>query len=142
MQATTAKSCNWTHTTGTSFCSHLVKVHKMVLPQVQRTKFNTNILPDVNDPNFFCVSCQVKYKTHRSYRVHLRNAHKMKLNPLRTASVFNPTISVSDAEDPNNTSCAFCKFKYNTKYGYQRHMRKSHKEGNYTHQKRGEITNS
>lgn len=99
---------------------HLEKVHKIILPKLQKSTENPDISPDINDPNFYCKSCQTKYKSRRNYRAHLRHKQKMQLTPLKKQTTFDSTISVGDTKKPDNTSCSLCKYTYTNKNSYQK----------------------
>lgn len=106
------------------------------MPKFQRTTPNPNISPGIGDPNFYCRSCQSNYKTGADYRDHLRHVHKMKLSPLKKRTAIDPNISDADTKNPNNTSCAICKFTYSSTTQYRKHMEKFHKDGKNTPLKR------
>lgn len=125
-------SCSYMFKSRLCFRRHLETIHKMILPKRQRITPNPNISPNVYDPNYYCTSCQFTYKTHVIFRQHLQIVHKMELTSLRKTTLFDPTISVSDTNNPNNASCAICKTKYSDKYTYQKHLKKFHKDGNNT----------
>lgn len=55
--------------------------------------------------------------------------HKMELTPLKSDRIFDPTTSMDDMKNPNNTSCEYCKIEYVSRQSYKRHMATIHKEG-------------
>lgn len=111
-----------------TYIHHLERIHRMIIPRLPKPTQNPNVLPDVDDPNFYCKSCQFKYKSRAIYRYHLRQTHKMELTLLVKQSIVDPTISVADTKNPNNTCCAICKIKYCRRTYYQQHMKKFHKD--------------
>lgn len=96
-----------------------------------KTSPNPNVKPDIDDPHYYCKSCQLKYKNRNSYRAHLLRMHKMEMPLLIRMPVYDPIISADSAKDPNRT-CTICKIKYSTKCVYQRHMKKFHQDGRNT----------
>lgn len=100
----------------------------MKLAPITRTP-DPNILPDIDDPNFYCKSCQAQYASCKNYRIHLRRVHGLKLVPLRKKSTFDSTISVDDTKNPKDTTCIICKLRYSSRTGYQTHMKNTHKDG-------------
>lgn len=123
-------SCNWTFVSMYAYRRHLQLIHKMVTTTLgKRAKPNPSIVPDIDDPNYYCKSCQTTQKTYTLYRQHLRDTHKIQLAPLKRGSVFDPTISIADTENPNNRSCAICKFTYSSIRNYHKHMERGHKSG-------------
>lgn len=57
---------------------------------------------------------------------------KLELAPLHRAALFDPTISIDDTKNPNNTSCVICKMKYSSIKSFQSHMRNYHSDGRNT----------
>lgn len=47
------------------------------MPLIGLDKNNLLIMPDEDDPNFYCRSCTRTYSSARNYRVHLRKIHRM-----------------------------------------------------------------
>ncbi|KAI9474101.1 MAG: hypothetical protein EXX96DRAFT_580596 [Benjaminiella poitrasii] len=94
----------------------------------KQTTGNPNIpslQPDINDPNNFCLLCNITYSGLGRYRDHLRRVHKMKLTPLRT--IFHPKPGVTpDPEDPNHY-CRACEASFQNLCTYRLHLRSRHK---------------
>lgn len=111
------------------FLKREIPVHKITLLKLQRTIPNANITPDIKDANFYCKSYQYTYKNRHGYRHHLKVVHKMVIAPLRRKPIFDPSICVDNTNNPNNASCADCKFIYSSKYEYQKHLKTVHKHG-------------
>lgn len=97
-----------------------------MLPKLPRATPNRNILPDVDDPNFYCKSCQLTYKNRTKFRKHIRKIHKMELAHITRQLIHDPTAAMADLEHPENTSCTICMIKYTDKYLYRRHMKRVH----------------
>lgn len=89
------------------------------------------VAPDIDDPNWYCRSCKKKYQGLGYYRAHLRRAHGIELEPVRTVrtTYLDPETAIIDINDPANTSCIYCMRKYINKCVYNRHMKTVHKDG-------------
>jgi hypothetical protein len=67
---------------------HIRGVHKINLPPVRRARTNkskpnrSSIESNLDDPNFYCESCTTKYATRSTFRIHIRQVHKMNLESL------------------------------------------------------------
>lgn len=71
-------SCEATYRETANYHLHLYKEHGIMNPiNPGKSKPNTSIKPDEYDPNFYCCSCEKKFQTQKSYRAHLRKAHKI-----------------------------------------------------------------
>lgn len=117
-------SCSWTFLTRRGYRNHLRESHKMAIPPKGRGTPNLNIRPDIDDPDIYCKSCQFKYKCGGVYRGYLKKIRKMEITPPRNKlSLFDPNVSVNDAQDPRNTICAICKRKYSRRSGCLQHMK-------------------
>lgn len=121
-------SCNWTLASERTYRQLLEPVHDIIIPR-KKAMPNPNILPNINDLNFYCNSCQLTYSSRSEYRRHLKRIHKTEIAPLVQQPIYDPTISVDDTKNPNNTSCAICKLIYSNKQRYQKHMKTIHKDG-------------
>ncbi|KAL9550897.1 hypothetical protein MBANPS3_004520 [Mucor bainieri] len=90
--------------------------------------------PDIHNPNFYCKSCESRYKDARLYRQHLRSAHYMVLK--RIPNWKTPHNSI--LPDPNDPSlyCRACDHTYASKTSYKTHCRYTHgmKHGKYSNQ--------
>ncbi|KAL0146160.1 C2H2-type zinc finger transcription factor [Mucor lusitanicus] len=80
--------------------------------------------PDLNNPGFYCESCEKGYSNKHRYREHLRAAHFMVLKqfPKRAAQ---KTDVAPDPNDPN-FYCRACDFTYTQKDTYKSHCRYAH----------------
>jgi hypothetical protein len=127
-------SCSFTYSCKSAYLRHLKGAHKMSfapqrLPRIK--SFDLNIIPDHNDPNFYCRSCQVHYKRFQHFRRHIQSIHKIKLEPLRKKRIiFDPSITPNNTRDPGNTSCTICRIDYRSIMTYNHHMKTVHKNGN------------
>lgn len=115
----------------------------MAIPPKGRGTPNLNIRPDIDDPDIYCKSCQFKYKCGGVYRGYLKKIRKMEITPPRNKlSLFDPNVSVNDAQDPRNTICAICKRKYSRRSGCLQHMKNWHRNGKNTPATKLPIVNS
>ncbi|CAO3641813.1 unnamed protein product [Mucor hiemalis] len=72
--------CQKKHLNRTDYRRHMISKHGVSIPTIQKFK-NPTIIPDPNDPNFYCRSCDKSYYFLSNYRNHLRNSHLMVLEP-------------------------------------------------------------
>lgn len=120
------ESCSWTFKLKHVYHNHLKRVykmaipHKMTIPRKTKTKPNHDIVPDIDDPNYYCKSCQKSYKSNSKYCNHLRSVHRMKLSLLRGRSEPTPTISIDAIpKDPQNKTCVVCQKALCNVYSYR-----------------------
>jgi uncharacterized C2H2 Zn-finger protein len=76
---------------------HLTRVHRMILkPLVSKLaawrESDPNIIPDQDDPNFYCCVCERNFNTRKNFRRHLQREHKMKLRPREIKWPFDINI--------------------------------------------------
>ncbi|KAG2235818.1 hypothetical protein INT48_003930 [Thamnidium elegans] len=103
--------CNKIYDIKGIYISHLVRIHRMVLPDIYSEQENF-------DPeNNYCKLCDIKYKSKSSFRAHLKNIHHTEL-PLR------PPLSPS-TNDKNNY-CIVCDKKFYSKSHYLSHIARIH----------------
>lgn len=108
------------------FRGHLCIVHKMVFPDIKlkSSRFDPNIQPEPNDPNFYCKSCKFKYSNVTTYRVHLFQMHEIGTQPRRQ---IRPNLNIQpDPNDPN-FYCKSCEHNYLNNTKYEIHLRSVHK---------------
>lgn len=60
-------SCNRRFASKDNYRIHLRVVHKMILPYLQRSRVNPNVLPDKDDPDYYSKSCELKSKNLQLY---------------------------------------------------------------------------
>lgn len=109
---------------------HLRHVHDMavtVVPKVVPRKLaKPSVVPDVDDPNYFCKTCERTYTNRFNHRDHLQFFHQMKLTPLkRRIKIVHPDIQ-PDEDDPN-FYCKACEAKFSTRLRYRYHLTRLHK---------------
>lgn len=51
-------------------------------------EMDTTVFPDLNDPNFLCKSCNIKFETQTEFHSHATNIHKMTLPSSAEDSLF------------------------------------------------------
>jgi hypothetical protein len=109
------RSCRHQFASRQKYRNHLINVHKTKLEPIQKNKpkltAQLNITPDAQDPNYNCRSCKHQFSSKQSYRNHVKNVHKMKLEPL----------SRFVAGDPNY-NCQSCNHQYSSKHTYKHHL--------------------
>lgn len=84
----------------------------------EKPLINPNIVPDLNDPNGYCASCNKTIKNLRAYKNHIRLKHGVgKYSQPKPNSDIVP-----DTSDPTNKYCASCQHKYPNRQDYIRHV--------------------
>ncbi|KAL0141710.1 hypothetical protein V8B55DRAFT_1562277 [Mucor lusitanicus] len=89
--------------------------HRTVAQQKQN-----DTVPDADDPNFYCCSCNKKLGNKRCFREHLIRKHSIFPSAPRKQSLCKP-----DIDDPNNY-CRACQKTYSQKRNYRTHLRVVH----------------
>ncbi|OAD04188.1 C2H2-type zinc finger transcription factor [Mucor lusitanicus CBS 277.49] len=79
--------------------------------------------PDVNDPNFYCRSCNHTYPHKHVYRQHLKRFHKMKL---RSLNLLNKNPAILPDWNDANFHCNSCNRTYASLPSYHLHCRTIH----------------
>ncbi|KAF1805870.1 hypothetical protein FB192DRAFT_1364930 [Mucor lusitanicus] len=123
--------CEKTYSTVHYYKVHVATFHATPIDpqntqQQQQQQQQQQVLPDVDDPNFHCRSCQKTFLDQNRYRSHLRGAHKMKLISMRSSSHDDgdPDL-LPDPLDPN-LYCRVCKATSKTLKLFRRHCRHLH----------------
>ncbi|KAL9548343.1 hypothetical protein MBANPS3_005720 [Mucor bainieri] len=136
--------CNQYMSDEKTLTKHIEKAHR-------RTKIkHLNLKPDVQDPNFYCKACERGYTKQSSFRLHLRQLHKMSDTPseyycsacnatIKEHSAYSIHITRShpnhkikrihvrpDINDPNYY-CKSCEKPYFKKMKYRHHLQVVHK---------------
>ncbi|KAI8642923.1 hypothetical protein BD408DRAFT_415852 [Parasitella parasitica] len=122
----TCKKCNVEETTYLSYLEHRKTAHSISHKERERKIKHHGLEPSVNDPNFYCRSCEESHENRRKYRQHLRAIHHMVLKPLieKTKKQIN-TEEVPDPEDPNHY-CRVCRITSATIQDYRAHLKDVH----------------
>lgn len=94
-----------------------------------RNRVNSKVLPDPDDPNFYCESCDAKYPTRTRYHYHIKYIHKIQLAPLKVSPIYDPNMKKIDENDVKSTSCFLCKLTFGTRNLYRRHRRRHLRNG-------------
>lgn len=81
-----------------------------------------NIVPDLNDPNGYCKSCKINYKSLEIYKQRLRKIHQMTKNPMPTP---HPKIT-PEIGDATHTYCASCDYVCVDRTTYLLHLKNKH----------------
>jgi hypothetical protein len=133
-------ACKWTYGTKYEYHGHLKLIHKMDIklpsPSSSNTihKNNTTGLHDINDPNFFCRSCNSNLKNVYKYRQHLYKDHQVDYQTFMETRNFSSNLKIygvgsanmkPDIDDPNFYCCA-CKNIYASSDYFRFHIRKYH----------------
>lgn len=124
------KSCDRHYGSLAKFRKHLKKTHKhqLEVPPLEsgrRLRVRPDILPDVDDPNWYCKSCQRHFKTHDIYRKHIKRIHEIPLKRLAPPLLYDPTIE-PEIDNPDNF-CRSCKKTMKNSSNYRRHLVVVHK---------------
>ncbi|GAN01837.1 hypothetical protein MAM1_0012c01272 [Mucor ambiguus] len=94
-----------------SVLGHRKSIHS--IKQMNVTKINdTNMEPDINDPNFHCNPCGKGFQDVRKFRQHLRRVHYMVLKPMIRPKITQNGV-IPDLDDPN-LYCKSCNQTYKT----------------------------
>lgn len=96
---------------------HLFVIHNLGWRLAQQKP--KSIVPDTDDPNFYCCACERRLSCKKSFEIHLMNVHAM------SRSMPNKTSLEPDMNDPNNCCQAYQK-KYNYISLYWTHLRRVH----------------
>ncbi|KAL9539130.1 hypothetical protein MBANPS3_010450 [Mucor bainieri] len=107
-----------------SVLEHRISIHIDKLYTSNRKIKNVDTEPDIHDHNFYCKSCERRYKDKQAYRQHLRQAHYMILKPILNWKAPRNGI-VPDPDDPN-LYCRACDRIYASDQYYKKHCRYSH----------------
>ncbi|KAL0141131.1 C2H2-type zinc finger transcription factor [Mucor lusitanicus] len=101
-----------------TFRRHLKYVHSLL----KSTTRQSQLKPDVDDPNNYCRACQKMYPSKDRYRAHLRMVHQMILTSLKRKS------NHKQLPDPYNRDyyCSVCKKNYVEAKLYRRHCKQAH----------------
>ncbi|KAL9536558.1 hypothetical protein MBANPS3_012564, partial [Mucor bainieri] len=107
-----------------SVLEHRTSIHIDKRSTSNRKIKNVDTEPDIHDHDFYCKSCERRYKDKQAYRQHLRQAHYMILKPLPNWKAPHNDI-VPDPDDPN-LYCRACDRIYASERYYKQHCRYSH----------------
>jgi hypothetical protein len=100
----------------------LTNVHKMnVIKPLQRV--DLSILPDTDDPNFYCKVCKKTYNDKTAYRSHIRRVHEIKFYTQRKLPKYDPLMAEVDINDSKNKYCVICKLTFKEQGRYTAHMK-------------------
>ncbi len=79
------QTCDTTFMSLDNYHNHLRQVHRAKLQPLirkRKSKSNSRIEPELNDPNFYCKSCSTEYQSLGKFRKHIRDVHKIVLELL------------------------------------------------------------
>jgi hypothetical protein len=85
------------------------------------TLYFTDMLPGTDDINFYCRICQASYRTLQNYKTHLKHSYDIVLKPFK--GKMKDTLP--DVDDPNFHISA-CNITHKTKFIYRSHLRNRH----------------
>ncbi|KAL9537042.1 hypothetical protein MBANPS3_012137 [Mucor bainieri] len=103
-------------------------------PNANRPKKSASVanplLPDINDPNFYCRVCDKTLRTKYSYYSHLLVEHSdfspdQSSQHQQKATIPKKRQAVLDVDDPNN-HCAFCNRTFESQDTFHQHLRSKH----------------
>ncbi|KAL0141735.1 hypothetical protein V8B55DRAFT_1562300 [Mucor lusitanicus] len=121
------KACNYTYKRKSGYKAHCRYIHGVKSFKSANQKSNTssnmidNYLPDADDPNFYCCSCNKKFGRKNSFREHLKEKHSIFHSAPRKQSLCKPDI------DDTNNYCRACQKTYSHKSTYRKHLRLVHR---------------
>lgn len=121
--------CKTIYTTRASYKSHMRLSHsteenKNTPVFSPAARMNPDVIPDINDPNFHCASCNTTYNRKAAYHQHLSGPrHKMVIPKVR--SKINPNIT-PDIHNPD-WICTSCSFKFASRNNFISHLKLLHK---------------
>jgi hypothetical protein len=67
----------------------------------RRSRVNSNIIPDFDDPNNYCKSCKQSYANEANYKRYLEKLHNLVREP-EPRTFFNEKILLKQASYSNN----------------------------------------
>lgn len=119
--------CDEQETDYISYMDHRKLAHSVFLKE--NTIIHPYLEPNVNDPDFYCCSCEASYLTRREYREHLREIHHMILmvlaDEIRSLTNTNTADILPDPDDIN-FYCRVCQVSYRTLQKYRTHLKHFH----------------
>ncbi|KAL0141745.1 hypothetical protein V8B55DRAFT_1573944 [Mucor lusitanicus] len=115
--------CNQKMPNRKSVLEHRFSIHN-IKSGISRTIRDSNVEPDIDDPNFYCKSCEQGYKTKEIFRQHLRKTHFLALEKLRSYKL--PLEGIFPDPDDPKLYCKACNHTYASKINYKRHCRYVH----------------
>ncbi|KAI8642829.1 hypothetical protein BD408DRAFT_482528 [Parasitella parasitica] len=99
------------------YYSHIKSAHN-ITPKIKGIKY-LDVQPDVDDPNFYCRSCEKPHTNKNFYNIHLRRIHHMLLPPLIKPKKSAPSKSYY--------YCEICEIRIR-KTSFKRHMLSLHNQ--------------
>lgn len=93
------------------------------------------VLPDKNDPDYYCKVCDLYKSSQKSYHYHLEQEHQMDVRQQRTTppAVYNDTTTAKRTKEvviPNKNDadfyCRACKLCYFNKERFHSHLESHH----------------
>lgn len=88
----------------------------MLRSDLIKAKFDPEILPDKDDPNSYCRSCDKSFAQRQLYMQHLQRIYKLQIIKARPNKLtMKPNI------DYPNFCCQVCKTIYSSRKPYRRH---------------------
>lgn len=113
MNDTCCKSCDSRFVNKHSYHGHLTFIHKVGWRQLQESP--KDVIPDVNDPNFYCCSYQKTLANKNFFKAHLMQVHSIYYQPtLKKRSLH------LDINEPSS-SCRPCQKTYSSRGRYRTH---------------------
>jgi uncharacterized C2H2 Zn-finger protein len=126
------KVCQKNLSAKNTYLRHLKITHNMkkkLDEKLGRIKaLHPELLPDEDDPNFFCRSCEKYLSNKCSYRSHLEVIHSMTLNYSDAKYVGGKIVKTEVPLDENDPSfkCQVCNIQYKSRRSYRKHLRSIH----------------
>lgn len=121
------QSCKSRFTSRSHLKKHMIGVHGVALPPLEspaKRRRRLDIVPDADDPNFYCRSCNYKYSSKSSYKTHLVVVHNLKVKAMNLQG--NQVSDIPpDVNDPNNY-CRTCNREFRSRGEYRIHLSNDH----------------
>ncbi|KAI7907835.1 uncharacterized protein BX663DRAFT_492149 [Cokeromyces recurvatus] len=123
--------CDIKYAHNTSYKRHLRRAHNLVNLATQlkytRPNLKPGVIPDINDPNFFCRSCERVYSCGEVYKKHLRNVHKMVTKKPKILYTISKIPTNEQSVNNSDSCCNICNKTYSNKYNLKKHMKNVHR---------------
>ncbi|KAL0141289.1 C2H2-type zinc finger transcription factor [Mucor lusitanicus] len=147
------KVCQKTYKNWRSYRSHLYTKHRdSIAKRTYNTKSSSTndtssalrssspttstvepLLPDINDPNFYCRVCDKTLETKSNFYSHLLASHSnyapkdpsLPQQETTTTTTSKKRTAMLDVDDPNH-HCAFCDRTFETQDTFHQHLRSEH----------------
>ncbi|KAI8067260.1 hypothetical protein BDF21DRAFT_426176 [Thamnidium elegans] len=120
--------CNKMYTSSWMYRLHMASRNNIHVPPLRSNSKpgpDPSKIPDANDPNNYCISCNFKFKSRASYTSHLVRSHGMShvITPKKPRKLRSTDLTI----DILNRYCDFCDKTYSSKSNYIYHLVHTHR---------------